>query len=319
MAIRLRTKKLLWAGALGASVTLVLAAVGGYLLYTKNQASELALAEQYRSELKVLNETVVQNEEGYALKEDVDRGQLITEDLLEKVTLSAAAKSEDGLELIEIKTIDYFSRTDLKANTVLVESMVYEEEALGNDIRETEYAFIDLPTKLKNEDYVDVRIQFPNGDDYILLSKKKVKDTAGLTLWMNMDEGEILSMSSAIVDAFIEEAKIYALPYVDGPMQVASEMTYPVKSNVLQLIKETPNIVNIAKLNLEKQNRTRLESGLNEMNSELRQKLRQGQAETEAQRQQDDKEREINALNQFDQPTENDLIGDPFKEGVDAK
>jgi len=296
---------------------LVFAVSGGYFYYTKTQERELALKEQYRAELAVLNETAKLNEEGYALKQEVKRGELITEEMVEKVVLPAAAKSEDAVELIELNTVDYFAKTDLLANTVLVESMVYEEEALGNDIREGEYSLIDLPTKLKNDDYVDVRIQFPNGDDYILLSKKKVKDTQGLTLWMNMDEGEILSMSSAIVDAFIEEAKIYAMPYVDGPMQIGSEMTYPVKKNVLQLIQDSPNIINIAKLNLEKQNRERLDSGLKEMDAEMREKLRQRQAESDNERKQDDQERELNALNQLDQqPTEEALVGDPFEEGA---
>lgn len=316
MNIRLRRKKLIWAGVIGAAITLILAVIGGYFYYTKTQERELTLKEQYRAELAVLNETALLNEEGYALKQTVERGDLITEDMLEKVTLVAAAKSEDTLDLIEVKTVDYYAKTVLQAHTVLVESMVYEEEALGNDVREGEYALIDLPTKLKNDEYIDVRIQFPNGDDFILLSKKKVKDTLGLTLWMNMDEGELLSMSSAIVDAFIEEARIYALPYVDGPMQVGSQMTYPVKKNVMELIQDSPNIVNIAKLNLEKQNRARLDAGLEDMDVELKQKLRQGQSQSENDRKQNDQEREINAMNQFDQPTEEELIGEPFEEGA---
>ncbi|MEK5071638.1 hypothetical protein [Sporosarcina sp. FSL K6-1508] len=314
MNIRLRTKKLIWAGIIGASITLVLAVIGGYFYYTKTQERELALKEQYRAELAVLNETALLNEEGYALKQEVERGDPITEDMLEKVTLVAAAKSEDTLDIIEVKTLDYYAKTDMQAKTVLVESMVYEEEALGGDIREVEYSFIDLPTKLKKEDYVDVRIQFPNGDDYVLLSKKKVKDTLGLTLWANLDEGELLTMSSAIVDAFIEEAKIYALPYVDGPMQPASQMTYPVKKNVMELITDSPNLVNIAKLNLEKQNRDRLEASLVEMNQEQRQKLRQREAESDTQRKQNDQERELNAMNQYLEPEQADLIEEQFKE-----
>jgi len=314
--IGLRRKKLIWAGIIGASAMLVIALAGGYFLYSKSQERELALKAQYRAELAKLNETALLNEEGYALKSDVARGEQITEEMLEKVILPKAAKSMDALEVINVNTVPHFARTDLKANTTLVGSMIYEEETLGNDVREGEYSFIDLPTKLKNEDFVDIRIQFPNGDDFVLLSKKQVIDTLGLTVWMNMDEGEQLTMSSAIVDAFVEEAKIYAMPYVDGPMQVASQMTYPVKKNVLELIKDTPNIVNIAKLNLETQNRARLDAGIAEMDERLRQKLRQGEAQTESQRKQNDTERELNALNQLNQDAAQEtIVGEPIPEG----
>lgn len=136
-----------------------------------------------------------------------------------------------------------------------------------------------------------------------------MKERNGLTMWMDNDEAEILSMSSAVVDAYLEGAKIYALPYVDGEMQIGSQITYPVKQNVLSLIQSSPNIVNIAKLNLEKQNRANLEMGLEAMAEEERQKLREGEAtnknlvkqeRTEQQRETD----ELNALNQFNQESE---------------
>lgn len=318
MNIRLRTKKLLWAGVIGASIMLILSTVAGYFFYTKSQEREIKLRDKYRAELSVLNETVAQNEKGWALKQDVERGEIITQEMVEQVTLPAAAKSQDTIEAVSLSSTDRYARADMKAKTVLVETMLYEDEPISDDVREGEYSFIELPTKLKNDDFVDIRIQFPNGDDFIFLSKKKVKEVNGLTMWVNMNEGEQLTMSSAIVDAFVEEAKIYAMPYVDGPMQDASMLTYPVKSNVLELIKSSPNIVNIAQLNLEKQNRQRLDAGLNAIDDETRQKLRQGQSQSDSKREQDDAERELNATNQFDQPNQDDLIGET-NEGADAK
>ena len=118
---------------------------------------------------------------------------------------------------------------------------------------------------------------------------------------MDNDEAEILSMSSATVDAYIEGAKIYALPYVDGEMQIGSQITYPVKQNVLSLIQSSPNIVNIAKLNLEKQNRANLEMGLEAMEEEERQKLRAGEESNKAAVEEQKQIDELNALNQFNQ------------------
>ncbi len=49
---------------------------------------------------------------------------------------------------------------------------------------------------MKKSDFVDVRIKFPTGQDYILLSKKKVEDLSNNRVWYHMNEKEILSMSS---------------------------------------------------------------------------------------------------------------------------
>lgn len=317
MSIRLRTKKLIWSGVIGASLMLVSTVAGGYFIHTKSVEREQTLKKQYQAELAIMNDTVQQNEEGYALLQDLNRGEPITEEMLVKVTLPSAAKSEDAIEVIEFSNFDYFARTDLKANTILVESLVYVDLPIENDVREAEYAFIDLPTKLKTDDFADIRIQFPNGDDYVLLSKKRVKDVAGMTIWVHMDEGELLTMSSAIVDAYIEEAKIYALPYVDGSMQIGSEMTYPVKKNVLELIKDSPNLVNIAKLNLENQNRQRLESGLKEMGKEQREAVRQKEQEYKNSKSQDDKERALIEMNQSTIYEDEEIVNGSIGEGAD--
>lgn len=282
MKIRLRTKKLIWSGLVGAGVMLIIAAVGGYFYYDYTQQRELELKKEYKDKMEHLQKTAELNEIGYVLTTDVDRGEAITKDMLVEVSLPQLATAENTMLLPQFEVTNYFARTDLKANTVVVDSLVYEDVNIENDVREVEYSLIDLPTKLAAEEYVDIRIQFPNGDDYILFAKKKVKEVAGLTMWMDNDEAEILSMSSAIVDAYIEGAKIYALPYVDGEMQIGSQITYPVKQNVLSLIQSSPNIVNIAKLNLEKQNRPNLEAGLDAMAEEERQKLRAGEATNKA-------------------------------------
>lgn len=316
MKIRLRTKKLIWSGLIGAGVMLIIAAVGGYFYYDYTQQRELELKKEYKDKMEHLQKTAELNEIGYALTTDVDRGDAITKDMLVEVSLPQLATAENTMLLPQFEVTNYFARTDLKANTVVIDSLVYEDVNIENDVREVEYSLIELPTKLASEEYVDIRIQFPNGDDYIVFSKKKVKEVAGLTLWMDNDEAEILSMSSAIVDAYIEGAKIYALPYVDGYMQIGSEITYPVKANVLSLIQSSPNIVNIAKLNLEKQNRANLETGLDAMAEEERQKLRAGEATNKAAVEEEQRQiDELNALNQFNQVPEETTTEETTTEG----
>lgn len=305
MAIRLRTKKLIYSGLIGAAIMAVICGIIVYLFYQHTQEKQYQLQKEYEAKAKKLEDTVRQSEIAYSLAVDVESGQEITEDMLVDIYVPAAGASEDRFLkqwITEDGSKKYYAKTDLKASTILTKAMLYQDKPITKDIREGEYSFIELPTNLKPGDFIDIRIQFPTGDDFILLSKKEVKDLSGLTVWFDVDEGEILTMSSAVVDAYVEQAKIYAMPYVDKHFQESSEMTYPVKENVKQLIKESPNIVNIAKLNLTAQNRARVEANLQAMSSDEVSKLRSGQDFTKArvneERERMSAEERVNAVNE---------------------
>lgn len=282
MGIRLRTKKLIRAGLIGAAIMLVFSSVGAYLIYSNAQKNALKQRQEYNQKIEELEQIAKSNHKALRLVTKVKKGEQITESMVKPVYVPAAAASKDLTTIPSLESTKYFAKTDLAAKTVLTDAFLYEEEPIGNDTREAEYAFIELPTDLKKAEYVDIRVQFPSGEDYVLLSKKKIKKIAGITTWFNIDEGEILTMSSAIVDAYVEGAKIYAMKYVDEHMQTKSQMTYPVKKNVLELIRESPNVVDIAKLNLEQQNRDRLNNSLKALSDDEKQQIKSGTSSTKA-------------------------------------
>ncbi len=298
-SIRLKKQKIvLISGISGALLAIVIACVLGYFWYNKTQEKELALKEEYQAKIQELSLVAEQSNIAYALNQNVARGEKITSSMLTEVYIPNLATSPDLLMDFQVNATNYYARTDITMNSLLVSPLVYEEEFVANDVREGEYAAIQLPSKLAKNDFVDVRIQFPNGEDYVVFGKKRVMDVSGVTLWLDVDEAEILSMSSALVDAYIEEGKLYAIRYVDGEMQTASEITYPVNNAVLDLIRVSPNIVNIAKLNLEKQNRAALETNMRELEKTEREKVRQKEAEYNSVKSQQDKEKALIEANQ---------------------
>ncbi|MDD1505220.1 hypothetical protein PVA17_21090 [Lysinibacillus sp. CNPSo 3705] len=315
MGIRLRTKKLIYSGLAGAGITLILTSAGGYVAYNKVQEHEIALKQEYKGKMEALQSVADQSENALALNRKVEKGEQITEAMLEPVYVPKGAAAGDRIlnNTFEAGDTPYFAKTDLTANTILTESIVYAEEMITNDIREGEYSFIELPSKLQVDKYVDIRIQFPSGDDFVLFAKKKVKDVQGVTMWVDVDEGEIMTMSSAIVDAYVSGAKIYAMPYVDEHMQQNSEMTYPVKLNVKELIQKDPNIVNIAKLNLEQQNRARVEENLKVMDEMTRDKVKTGDEATKNAVNKDKERRSaeerVNSYNDQAQKEQAELVG----------
>ena len=111
-----------------------------------------------------------------------------------------------------------------------------------------------LPMDLATGDYVDVRVQFPNGQDFIVVSKKEVEipnvngTDSNDTIWISLTEDEILHMSCAIVDvAQVKGAKIYATKYTEAGMQKAATPTFPVNESTSALIRSDSNILERAK------------------------------------------------------------------------
>lgn len=314
--VRTRKKKQLYTALASAGATAVIAAGGFYWFYQESHDREIELKNKYQAQVEELEDVAAQSVLGYALKEPVARGDVITGDDIKEVYVSEAGAGDLFLyNLIDSPDHTFYARADLSAKTTLTNAMVYEDEKVNDDTREIEYSFIELPSKIAVGEYIDIRIQFPTADEYVLLSKKKVKDVVGTTVWFDIDEGELLTMSSAIVDAYLEQGtKIYAVNYVDDQMQPKASMTYPVKDNVKELISSSPNIVERAKLNLEKQNRARLEQNLTDMGIDQKATVETGAAAVQSKVNQENAQRtaeeRVNALNEQSQTqTQEDLVG----------
>lgn len=141
------------------------------------------------------------------------------------------------------------TKIGLKAGTVLTTDMIsLDGQTESADVRLQEYNMIVLPTQLKNGEYVDIRLQLPSGENYIVLSKKYVENSDANTIWIKVREDEILTMSNAIVEAYIMEGSLlYATTYTDAGMQNAATPTYVAKNSVINLMNTDPNITTTAK------------------------------------------------------------------------
>lgn len=123
------------------------------------------------------------------------------------------------------------------------------QEAVEDDWRIHGFSYIKLTSQLNVGDYVDIRISFADGGDFVLLSKKKIQGISPLregeneALWMVVSEEEILRLSSAVVDAYLNEGCfIYAIQYI-SETQKEAVVNYVVSDEVKQLMDEDPNIV----------------------------------------------------------------------------
>lgn len=117
-------------------------------------------------------------------------------------------------------------KANVSKNTLLLDSLLYNEgEEPTKDERIQEFNFIQLPSDLNTNDYIDIRIQFPTGEDYSVLIGKKIEKIAGEnTIFIKLNEEEIMTMGSAIIEAYMQSGvRLYANKYTDPATQLFDE------------------------------------------------------------------------------------------------
>ncbi len=153
---------------------------------------------------------------------------------------------------------------DIKDQQPIMQNMVTSLE-ITQDTREYELSVANLMADQKEKDYVDIRIMFPTGEDYTILSKKPMLNLnlENCVFYSLLNEDEILRMASATIDAYtVTGAYIYTTRYVEPSLQEEAKPNYLVKPEVIDLINTDPNILNIAQESLNLEARINLEKRL---------------------------------------------------------
>jgi hypothetical protein len=253
--IRQRKKKLLMAGIAGAAISIIfLSALFVVILYVYpgiKKENQIKKEENYK--------------EVYQLAIPLKAGDIITGKDIQPVKLPDSLMPSDVL--ISSDIVGKRLKLSLGERTIITRNFVYSGNAMEQDLRLHQYNFITVTNKLKAGDYIDIRISFGNGADFILLAKKRVEDlsiqsngeTTINSLWLMLTEEELLRVSSAVVDAYLNKGcSIYAIEYV-SELQEEAIVNYPVNEVVEKLIAEDPNIVTKAENVMKSKLRNQLE------------------------------------------------------------
>ncbi len=204
----------------------------------------------------------------YVLAQDINSGDTVSTDKLTLKELDSTTIPANALTLAAlteksditdedgnlIKKVNIISKIDLKKGTIITTDMIAEEAALAADVRKVEYNMIVLPSQLQTDKYIDIRLKLPSGKDYIVTSHKQIEiptvdgiDSVN-TIWMNLSETEILTLSCAIVESYKMPGSIlYAAEYIEPGLQTAAIPTYLPDDDTLNLINQDPNCVLEAK------------------------------------------------------------------------
>ena len=174
------------------------------------------------------------------LNKNVKSGDLITSADLSSQIVNANAVPVDAIGNVSGTAV---AKIDLSSGTIISKSMLTTSDSkITKDLRQQEYNMIILPTQLSAGDYIDVRLQLPDGGDYIVISKKYVQKANTTTIWINMTEEELLIMGNAIIEYYIMTgSKLYATKYTDPGTQEAAIPTYVPNATVVDIINSELN------------------------------------------------------------------------------
>lgn len=246
MAVNPMQKKARNSFLLGMVLTLIICAIIGVILY-------IAIIGPENKQKSERGEAT----KAYALNRDVKSGQEITAEMLSPIDTYANLIPQNYIDVATLASIEsdkkVIAKIDLYKNTILTSSIVAaEDNTVTSDVRTMEYNMLTLPIDVVVGDYVDIRLTFPNGQDFIVVAKKEIKNIQGNTVTFEMSEDEILMLNSAIVESYMAKASnLYIAKYVEPGMQEKAQNTYTPTTEVVKLIQTDGNILSQAKTELE--------------------------------------------------------------------
>lgn len=274
-------------------ILLILSWVGaGIFLYMFKQNMDEKLAAK-DMEISTLNDSITEIGElvsAYTVVNDVPSGKQVEETDLTVVDVPISMATNLVTDSSEI--IGKYFKVGLTAGTVITVDSVYDE-VITADMRLYDVIVDVIPIGLEPGAFVDIRIKFGTGADFIGVSHCQVMEINGNTLKLKLTEEDINMYSSMLIDNImfnqtLQSTKdlngdgkittadkvdaigsyIYAVEYLEGGIQNKAENIYSPSALVQGIMASNPNILT-AELSANDMvlKRKLIEAGLVDLNS----------------------------------------------------
>lgn len=139
------------------------------------------------------------------------------------------------------------------------------EDPLDDTTREYDVVSNVMPIGLKVGDYIDYRIVYPLGEDYIVLTHKRIEAINDKTIKLKLSESEIHTYQAALIDNFLNSdagSILYLSKYLEPGIQKAAIPYYAVPKNIESIMVADPNILQKINSQINGTTRTIIETGI---------------------------------------------------------
>lgn len=241
-------------------LSLVVGGVATFFVVSHFHSQE---TEQLSSQIATLNanlEAIGPIEICYTVRSETFPGQELTEDLIIEQSIPSSLRNDTFATKSNI--VGLYSKIAITPGTPITTDMVMSE-LIADSTREVDISGNRWPIGLKEGDYVDLRITYPRGEDFIVLSHKRVMSITDQTLKVYMTEEEQQLYQAALVDFYLSRgygSDLYLTKYVEPGIQAEAITYYSVPSNIEAICRKDPNIVDLAQVTVEKTLRNLIDS-----------------------------------------------------------
>lgn len=207
-------------------------------------------AETYSASIADLNATLARYGPDitvYTVTNGVKAGDLVQASNLESYTIPSCVDNDQYVHDLNEITGRVF-KIAVNPGTPITSNMTMAE-AIEDDMRDRDIVLDRITVGIVEGDYIDVRITMPYGDDYLVLSHKRVYGLGENTVKLYLSEFEWMQYQGAMVDYYLNSSygcTIYADKYIEPGIQQEAVKYYTVPTNIAALIQKDPNILDKA-------------------------------------------------------------------------
>lgn len=234
--IRKRQRKLIGIGFIGFCIGAILMVLLGtwVIRYQKDFVDGLQQGVNHKPKEEVIEKTSV-----YTVVESVQKGEIVTKEMLMRMEIEPRYvpinRVEDRATIMGRR-----AKMDLEPKMLLTTSMVESDRTpyLEEGMERVEISALHTPKLLQVGDHVNIRIQFPTGQDYRVIADKVLVDvdTEMEIFYVDLNEDEILNFSSGLVDETIYPGtRLYVTKYLPPDGEDKAESIYPMNPNVEEM------------------------------------------------------------------------------------
>lgn len=250
----------------GAVMLVVIGALGMFLVTNHAHKKEVETLTAQISTLNGRLDAIGPMVTCYTVKAEVKPGIQLTQEMLQPMDVPQSCTNDDFcLNIDDIigaaiytdedgKTLPaqgYYTKTTIHEGTPITKSLLMAEP-LKNSSREIDINVTHWPVGLTVGDYVDIRIAYPRGEEFLVLTHKRVNEINNQTLKVTMDENEMAVWNSALAEFYIygvsgsgKGMDLYATKYIEPGVQNPSVPFYSPSKNIMNVVAVNPNIEGI--------------------------------------------------------------------------
>lgn len=214
----------------------------------------------------------------YTVKTNVTVGDEITADNIVSMSIPEACMTENYVRSASDITGKYFKVSMQMGTPLTVDEVMAQELEGALYVRELTLDY--APIGVKVGDYIDLRIDLPWGETFIVLQHLRVMGMVDTTVQVWLDEASLALYKSALTDKSFYGDKgvnLYAIKYVEPGLHEDVQAFYPVRQEVAGVVSLNSNIKNKNKC-INTKLRSDIDTRLNQVKQEDGGKLAAGVA-----------------------------------------